>query len=236
MRQPWVRVQVPNVAQTPTRRGYAVPMEIKQKTRAAPPCPNDPQQRSRHCKHRKFGAQRVSTPWRQIKNVGVAWQAVSQRTAARAGTIPAIAAERVAPIVLALCATPSTMTFKLRGARSARIELHSGARPATDLNSEIVFAAIVSETSTHKRMLELPAEYQTERKRRKPSDFCKNGCLTRNKRPRKAVRQGFCKRCYEQQAVGAPLANSTCVLCGPSKASKRKCPATGKHFLRHVPA
>ena len=47
------------------------------------------------------------------KNVGVAWQAGSQRTAAWAGTIPAIAAERVAPIVLALCATPSTTTFKL---------------------------------------------------------------------------------------------------------------------------
>ena len=136
-------MQVPNVAQTPTRRCYAVPMEIKQKSRAAPPCPNDPQRRSRHCKHRKFGAQRVSTAWRQTKNVGVAWQAGSQRTAARAGTIPAIAAERVAPIVLALCATPSTMTFKLRGARSARIELHYGARPATDLSSEIVFAATV---------------------------------------------------------------------------------------------
>ena len=50
-----------------------------------------------------------------------------------------------------------------------------------------------SETSTHKRMLEVPDEFQTERKRRKPSDFCKNGCLTRNKRPRKAVRQGFAR-------------------------------------------
>ena len=87
-----------------------------------------------------------------------------------------------------------------------------------------------SETCQHKRMLELPAELQTGCRRLKPSDFCKNGCLARSGRPRRSVRQGFCKNCYEQQAAVPLLANTTCVLCGPSKGSKRKCPVTGKHL------
>ena len=143
MRQPGARVQVPNVAQTPTRRRHAVPMRAKQETVAEPPCQSDPGRRSRQRGKTRLGAPRVSIARRQTKSVGVAWLAGLHRIVALAGTIVAIVVERAALIALALCATPSTTIFKRLGARSARVELHSGVRLATVLSLQMVFAAIV---------------------------------------------------------------------------------------------
>ena len=143
MRQPGARVQVPNVAQTPMRRRHAVPMRAKQETVAEPPWQSDPGRRSRQRGKARLGAPRVSIARRQTKSVGVAWLAGLHRIVALAGTIVAIVVERAALIALALCATPSTTIFKRLGARSARVELHSGARLVTFPNSQMASAVLV---------------------------------------------------------------------------------------------
>ena len=235
MRQPGARVQVPNVAQTPTRRSHGSGEgEAGDSSRATL------SKRPRTA----LAAVQANKVWRPKSQHCMAldqkcWSCVAGGFAAYSS----VGRGDTCNCCRACCTDRSctvchTFNDDLQTPWCSkcenRIALWCAACNGSKLGDGL--CRHCSETSTHKRMLEVPAEFQTERKRRKPSDFCKNGCLTRNKRPRKAIRQGFCKSCYEQQAVGAPLANSTCVLCGPSKASKRKCPATGKHFLWHVPA